>query len=103
MGYLTRGTKSQLLVCIDPEIAHFMFEAVKMLTWTICDSTCRHNLVFTVNTGQLEVTTELRGRGDAEVSHEAVFTTAELCCSVLYMHLGSISLPFMPRYGSNGK
>lgn len=81
MGYLTRRTKSQLLL-IDPERTHFTFEAVKMLTWTICDSTCSHNLVFTVNTGWLEVTTELVGRSEIEVSHKAVFMKAEPCCPV---------------------
>lgn len=37
------------------------------LTGTMCDVTCSHNLVFSVNTKWLEVTTLLRGRSETDV------------------------------------
>lgn len=69
--WVIRQGEQSLSSCfrIHPERtkATFMFEAVNMLTWT-CDSTCSRSHVLSVNTGWLEVTTELRGRSEAEGS-----------------------------------
>lgn len=109
MGYLRSRTKVLLLVFNDPERTkapcNFYVETVKMLSSIICDAICSHNLVFTVNSGWLGVTTELSERCETKIIHKGAFMNIIEGRIVLFR--AEINASWQNSYllcrGSNGK